>query len=565
MKQIILGASPGQGYVYTSPYYCTIRATKWLEHDNPGLPLATASHPWSVPGTFSKLWCHVNADVGHAQTWPDLIFTLMINGVASALTATIPANTVTSSAQNTADMVTVAAGDVLTMRREGNSTPPLNGQNTPFSWSMTFTSTNARESGYGLGSATALNTTDQYVCAPWNGDYNPWQGGNWNTGGGSYGEVYRWSLVPCAGNVFRHDIQLTTAPGGGGTRTFLILVNGVAQNGSGGTPDSRVTFSGSTTTGHATYTVPLVVGDRLTLEQTITGTPASTYVMCSTGFRATTDGQSALCFDTANAHPNNAGVTDYTGSELGGWAQTTAVAQPTPPGPPATEAILALPGGIDPFTLSGLFVSLTNAGPGLGNTYTFTTRKNLATPVGGPTSAVTGTSPQNIGTGTVTFSAPTDLMTMSAVASGTTPLTAAQVGWTWAQIAASSPAPPGPGTARVLRRVRRFPFPYHQNKQMQLRYVQFIVQSGMGLTPGPASDPPVLGSDPVIMFRVSYDGGETWGHERQLSIGRQGAYTYRAFGYNFGQGRNLVGEVSCTDPIPLAFLDCVAEILEGTS
>ncbi len=129
----------------------------------------------------------------------------------------------------------------------------------------------------------------------------------------------------------------------------------------------------------------------------------------------------------------------------------------------------------------------------------------------------------------------------------------------------ATPPPPPVVTQQVLRRVRRFPFPASGNKMMFLSRVEFLIQAGEGLTPGPASDPPVLGSDPIIMFRLSRDGGQTWGQELQMGIGRQGAYTYRAYLNRLGRGRNLVGEVSCTDPIPLAFLDCVADMEPGTS
>jgi hypothetical protein len=51
------------------------------------------------------------------------------------------------------------------------------------------------------------------------------------------------------------------------------------------------------------------------------------------------------------------------------------------------------------------------------------------------------------------------------------------------------------------------------------------------------------------MIRASKDGGFTWSNERRVSAGRIGEYFDRINTWRWGQGREWVFEVSCTDPV----------------
>lgn len=113
-------------------------------------------------------------------------------------------------------------------------------------------------------------------------------------------------------------------------------------------------------------------------------------------------------------------------------------------------------------------------------------------------------------------------------------------------------------TTYPIRRMRRFLISYNQNYLQFLRRIEFVLQPGVGLTTG-------QGSDPILMFRLSRDGGFTWGPERQMSVGQIGDYLKRAYVLALGQGRNLVGEISTSDPCAFYLVQCVADLDQGFS
>ncbi len=578
MKQIILGRDYGF-YSSSGPRFAPLRGGGVVFASNADNihHAFWLSHPWSVDGTFRDLYVEILAPVENKESlyWEDTTFELYIDGAGTGLTVTVPAagpiaqNGFSSFASNSVDMAPITAGaqSVQLVNVDVGTTihGVINGAHAHIAWSITFESTNPKESGYGSGSYTAqLGNSNRYMAAPLSGSMPAF-----DLEGAGPTAVLRYSLMPLAGDLFRIDVVLDVAPGMGQARTFLAGVNDVEQDGTGGTIDTTFTISDTAVHGFSTFTLPLVVLDRLTIYERIpSGSPAFASANVSVGFRATVDGQSALCFNQAGTQSRSDTAPDWTASLGSGYAWTTACS-PTPPPSwrpdrwPSTELLMSLPGGITTYTLSGLCVAL-GAAPGTSKTRDFTTRVALGAPPGTPVLSMSDADQTAIGSGGLaTFSSPTSRLDLQIVDTGTP--AAAEMSWVWLMVSPAGTAPPGPGTAQVLRRVRRFPFPAQGNKMMFLSRVEFLIQAGEGLTPGAASDPPVLGSDPIIMFRLSRDGGQTWGQELQMGIGRQGAYTFRAFRNMLGRGRNLVGEVSCTDPIPLAFLDCVADLEIGTS
>ncbi len=109
------------------------------------------------------------------------------------------------------------------------------------------------------------------------------------------------------------------------------------------------------------------------------------------------------------------------------------------------------------------------------------------------------------------------------------------------------PPPPEPvfRTREVVRRrLRRAPIVWNEKGGLQtrVRINLFAVdmQPGVG-----TSDTP----DPLVMVRCSKDGGFTWGNERRITAGRVGEFFNRINTWQWGQGREWVFEVSCTDPV----------------
>ncbi len=111
-------------------------------------------------------------------------------------------------------------------------------------------------------------------------------------------------------------------------------------------------------------------------------------------------------------------------------------------------------------------------------------------------------------------------------------------------------------TSNVLRRMRRFALPYDENVEMFLSRLEIIAAMGVGN----ADDP-----NPVIQFRLSRDGGNTWGSFQSMTIGAAANYTKRAYLTRLGRGRNLVGELICDDAVFVAWVQCVVQATRGTS
>ncbi len=111
-------------------------------------------------------------------------------------------------------------------------------------------------------------------------------------------------------------------------------------------------------------------------------------------------------------------------------------------------------------------------------------------------------------------------------------------------------------TDAVFRRLRRFALPYDENVEMFLSRLEIVAAMGVGNAADPA---------PVIQFRLSRDGGNTWGSFQSMTIGAAANYTKRAYLTRLGRGRNLVGELICDDAVFVAWVQCVVQATRGTS
>lgn len=96
---------------------------------------------------------------------------------------------------------------------------------------------------------------------------------------------------------------------------------------------------------------------------------------------------------------------------------------------------------------------------------------------------------------------------------------------------------------REIRRLRRAPAIVNENKRVFYPGFELFLEVGLGTATG-------QGANPQIMLRYSKDGGKTWGPELWRSAGAIGEYSNRARWDRLGQARQLVLEVSVSDPIP---------------
>lgn len=67
-------------------------------------------------------------------------------------------------------------------------------------------------------------------------------------------------------------------------------------------------------------------------------------------------------------------------------------------------------------------------------------------------------------------------------------------------------------------------------------------ETGVGIAVG-------QGSDPVVMLRISRDGGRTWGAEQQLRLGKVGEFLSRVSFRRLGTARDFVFKFRITDPV----------------
>lgn len=79
-------------------------------------------------------------------------------------------------------------------------------------------------------------------------------------------------------------------------------------------------------------------------------------------------------------------------------------------------------------------------------------------------------------------------------------------------------------------------------KRLMMNRFELIMQTGVGTATG-------QGSNPVVMFSLSPDGGESWGAEYQVSIGQGGRYQTRVEWYHIESFYAGVIRIRFTDPV----------------
>jgi hypothetical protein len=96
--------------------------------------------------------------------------------------------------------------------------------------------------------------------------------------------------------------------------------------------------------------------------------------------------------------------------------------------------------------------------------------------------------------------------------------------------------------AMPIRRVRRCPHITSDLQRVTFEELQIQFQPGVGLQTG-------QGVTPKAMLRWSKDGGSTYSNEHWTSIGTVGSYLNRAIWRRMGMARDMIFEVSVSDPV----------------
>ena len=292
---------------------------------------------------------HLTIDIapGSGKSWT---VTLMKNEVATALTFNIADLAV--KGQDTSNSVTIAAGDVLCWRAVGNSTPATASFN---NWYFEIAPLTPGITQLG-GSAFSWNNTTK-LASP----------SNLLGPAAAVGSEYQgYHYVPTAGSfIASYGYQVgagVTATG----FTMLLNLNGVDQDGTGGTVDTRVTwlYTSAKSVSGGTYNLPVVAGDIVYWKATVVGTPG------------TKTGSISISFQATNTNEYIMGMNGV-GGLLAGVNQWTYIMTGTSASPPTVStSIMQLPVyPTRPVNITKFYVRLTN-GPNVGQTRSFTTQKN---------------------------------------------------------------------------------------------------------------------------------------------------------------------------------------------
>ena len=109
-----------------------------------------------------------------------------------------------------------------------------------------------------------------------------------------------------------------------------------------------------------------------------------------------------------------------------------------------------------------------------------------------------------------------------------------------------------------IRRERWFPHISAENKRSYFSFLQLDLEAGVGLTTG-------QGSDPLVVFDWSDDGGHTFKPQRTKSAGKLGEYTTRCVLWQLGESRDRVFRFSVTDPVQWSIINGYVQVKAGTS
>lgn len=312
---------------------------------------ALTAAPVSVAGTFKHLRLHMQTTPPEGFT---LRYRLWVNGSPTSLTAIVVAGQ--TDAIDITNSVHVDVGDAVAMQCIETGNLGIGQDLGRVSHSLEFWSDVATECYYGV--ASGLTTGDGGATGVFSGQ------SDWDTNG-----TLAWNVVDTPGTITRMDVRLHVAPGIGSSKELAIYKNGVKQDGSGGTVDTRVTVANSSTTGSATFSLAVVPDDYLWTQVDHIGSPASSRVGLGFKFISENDYDFPIA-----GHEAPWGSTS---TAFSAPMQTRETISST------TEADMYVPGPTTPMTITGIRVRL-NIAPGTAKSRTLTVRRNSESPAGTP-------------------------------------------------------------------------------------------------------------------------------------------------------------------------------------
>lgn len=322
---------------------------------------------WPCDGVFQNLVTRLSAPPGGTAT---RTFALEVNGVTTDLECVHGAASV--EVADSTHTVPVSAGDLV--RLVGNTTglPAL----AHCAWTIEFAATNDGESGY----STNLGTAASGFLDPFTGEVN-----------GTRTVVEK--RVPCDGTftaAFAADTFVGV--GSGDSLDFYVYLNGVRQDGTGGTVDTKVTLNdvAANTPVSTTFSLPVVRGDRISVELEASGGYPPTWSTYALRFLADVPGESILA-------GGGSGTPTATGTSYSRLNEPSILAWST-----SASFLCELRCGVTPFGLKDLLLDV-DEDPGDTATRDFAVLRNWALPTDGPAGTISTGSLEIDDTNSVAF------------------------------------------------------------------------------------------------------------------------------------------------------------------
>ena len=311
-------------------------------------------------GTIDKLTIILDAVVAASAT---KVFTLTVNGTPTALTGTIVATQ--SGIVCTGGPISVTVGDLVSIEYTKTGTP---GSSTTIQISWVFASTTTGQSIY-MGSGITINTTTPRWCGAFAiGD-----------AGVTTAASVVTSVAAAAGTITAMYVSVPASAGSTGSYTFTLYKNGVIQDGTSGTPNTKVTIVNSTSRvdGSSSFSLSVAAADQFYIEIVSVSTPSTKTCSIGLQFTATNAGESQFCWPLPSFPSANGGVNNFNGPHPGGTIPSW-----------STEATRGATVAAK-FKLSGMQMWAVTA-PGATKSRTFENRKNSGS--GSMSLTISGTS-----------------------------------------------------------------------------------------------------------------------------------------------------------------------------
>lgn len=337
----------------------------------------------AVAGTLANL--SVTTD-GANGTGLSSTYVIQKNGVDTALAVTI-----TGAATHATDLthsVHFAETDTINLRAINDS--GVGAVDLTFSIAAEFTPDTDGEFAAGYVIAAGFHSVSPTYWQMW-------------TGKASVNDDQAKSVCPIDCTLKSYYVDTKSAPGGGKSLTFHVIVDGVVQDGTGGTVDTSSVISGAGLSASWSGTLHITTGQTVQMRATPTGTPTTDWTQWGFKYEADTPGQWIIEI-SGEGSPSDVADNYETfpggfGFFLGTWAS-------------AETNRLATIGPVSDITFGTPWIH-TRAGGG--NTWTFKLRVNEGNPVGGPVVTVTPSVSEVVaqGTGRVTATAGSTISLLS--------------------------------------------------------------------------------------------------------------------------------------------------------